>query len=63
MSHINNLSAEFEPSPKSSMLPRHGISFGPVCGLSIEKKINLRLIVPNIKLTIKCTINSFSPAV
>ena len=49
MSHINNLSAEFGPSPRNSMLLRHGLSFGPVCGLSIEKKINLRLIAPNIR--------------
>ena len=63
MNHINNLSAEFEPSPKSYMLLRHGLSFGPVCGLSIEKKINLRQIVLEIRLTIKCTINSFPPAV
>lgn len=49
MNHINNLSAEFEPSPKSCMLLRHGLSFGPVCGLSIEKKINLRQIVLEIR--------------
>ena len=46
MNHINNLSAESEPSPKNSMLLRLGISFGDVCGLNMAKKINGRLIDP-----------------
>ena len=55
MNHINNLSAESEPSLKNSMLLRLGLNFGPVCGLNMAKKINERLIDPKISLTLRCT--------